>query len=133
MDTIYSEIIWNRLGKKDYQIHTEPYEQTLKLVTDYIKSLNSMEMENLLSDISGIEIDYKGDYYDGYFINISSSENNNILVHQSGIETFILQLIMTLGGTDLKFLENAIDIRKDYVNKLKQENRKDIFDRKEEV
>ena len=102
MKTIWSYVIWEKLGLKDYDITSESSEQSEKLIFDYMESLTLAELNEMLEDLSWVKIEPNTDYYDGPFHEIRQGEEGSsmIKIHDSAVAPFIMQMANRLDLTE---------------------------------
>jgi hypothetical protein len=113
MKTIWSYVIWEKLGLKDYDITSESSEQSEKLIFDYMESLTLAELNEMLedlswvkiepnTDLSWVKIEPNTDYYDGPFHEIRQGEESSsmIKIHDSAVVPFIMQMANRLDLTE---------------------------------
>lgn len=93
METLYSKVIWNKLGMKDYQIYNRPHKETDDLIVQWIKDTPLDEVLELINELSlndmCTSMEMEVDYYDGFFHSIKTT-NNELYFH----DTNILPIVM---------------------------------------
>jgi hypothetical protein len=66
--SIWVEVIWGKLGRKDYKIHEHSQGETAKLVVEWMKLASEAEIWEVLRescDCVDLDIEKDWDYYDG--------------------------------------------------------------------
>ena len=132
MDSIWSYIIWEKLGfsHETYKINEEPFERSKELVVDYLESLEIKEFEECLTHLSASLFIPETDYYDGHFHQISqdgTSEPNeeNLIIHDTSFFPFIINLCCHFDIQD-----NEFEMLKEIVT-IYRKKREDEIDRRE--
>lgn len=118
METIYSNIIWDKLGEKNYKIHTAPWNRTVKKMCDYFKTLNADEIKQILADeLSWVTITKDVDYYDGSMHDISQNGSGEIQIHDCALLPTLLHIMIELNisSDELRLLEKLLIIYQDKV------------------
>ena len=124
METIYSRIIWDKLNKKDYKIHLQPWQKTDKLICQYFESLSADEIiEFLEKDMSWIDIEPEVDYYDGHFHKLKQKKHN-LKIHDCGLVPTLLHIILKLNiaPSELVLLKKLLEI---YLIKVKEKKKQE--------
>lgn len=122
METIYTKIIWDVLGKKDYKLHKEEPQKTEKLILDWIKSTPLEKVDEILfKDCSWLDKVTAEDYYDGFFYGFSQeakdTESQKIMIHDMGMLPTLLHMAIKVkfAPSELRFMA---DILEAYYEKL---------------
>ncbi len=122
MRTIYSEIIWNQLGLKDYQIHKEEGDKTNKLILDWVNDSSLEKVQEVLFGLSWINKVVDNGWYDGQFYgfnqrtvplppNEDGTPQSDLMIHDCGMLPTIFHMALKTGvGTDeLRLIADLID------------------------
>ena len=142
-DSLWSHIIWNKLGNdyKSYNIHNESFRKSCGLVIDYFKTLTTVEIDKLLTDLTciGIEDDtlYYDQFYSTFYVSLDyqnenkkENKNFNIVLPDSHLLSFVLQIALKFHNEFDHDIFNFINrIRKDYKEKFINEKRLDRYDK----
>jgi len=101
MDSIYSRIIWQELGLKDYKIHEQNVEKSDKLILDWVKDTPKEKVGEVLSDLSSINDVTDAGWYDGQFYGINQRDEderpvdeNDLIIHSTGLIPSIIDISM---------------------------------------
>lgn len=133
MKTIYSKIIWEELGLKDYEIHKEPCEKTESLIIDWVKNNTSEKIEQVIAEISWVHDITDEDYYDGQFYGITQRDKEeqkksltgkaepDLIIHDTGLFPSMLLIAMKTGFPSDEFIFMA-KILEAYYEKLEKNN-----------
>lgn len=129
MDSIYSKIIWDELGMRDYELHKEPPIQTEQLVLDWVRNSPKEKVDEVLADISWITEVKDAGYFDGTFLGINQRTEeerqvvngelqNDLTIHEIGVLPTLLFLALktNIHPDELRFIANILEI---YDRKLK--------------
>lgn len=121
METIYSKIIWDELGLKDYKIHLEPWEKTEELILDWIRDNDLEKVEEALFDISWIRKSTYENYYDGPFYGFSQHDDEvlknlegtkaDIVIHDCGMVPTILEMAIRarMAPSEFSFMAKVLE------------------------
>ena len=114
MDTIWSYVIWGKLGMKDFQIHLEPPEKSDELVLEYMKGMTQTELNTMLEELSGVKLEDNPNYYDGPIYNLTQDTKppNTLIVHDVGVLPLIMQLLTRADLTieNIEFIKQTMSI-----------------------
>jgi len=125
MDTIYSKIIWQELGLKDYKISKEPWEKTDALILNWFKESSLEKINEVLSDISWISDMTNEGWYDGQFYGINQTDKEkrpineyskapqaDLVIHDAGLMPSMLQIGMKafMSPSDFRLIANILEI-----------------------
>lgn len=130
METIYSKIIWDELGMREYKIHEEFGDKTDELIINWVRETPLEKVNEILfSELSWIDrIDDDG-YYDGNFYGINQrvvdkmyktddgKPQSDVVIHDVGIFPSILHIAIKTGMhvSELKFMAKLLEV---YYEKL---------------
>jgi len=124
METIYSKIIWNELGLKDFKIHDVEPKLVTDMVIDWVKTADFDKVEKVLFDLSFFESISYETYYDGpfYGINQRSKEKRDelyegeykcdVIVHHLNIFETVFHLLAktNFSPNDLRFMAELLEV-----------------------
>lgn len=115
METIYSNIIWDKLGEKNYKIHNAPWNRTVKKMCDYFETRSAEEIKEVLDEeLSWVDIKKDTDYYDGNLHEISQQNEGKIILHDCSLIPTLLHIMIELNidSEELRLLEKLLIIYK---------------------
>lgn len=96
MDTIWTKIIWEKLGNKECKLHEHTSQQLTKLVMEWIAKTPREEIVKTIEEIGApIEKDY--DYYDGPFHvlgRMGEGAGSALVFHDNEIEPIVIGLFL---------------------------------------
>lgn len=132
METLYSRIIWEELGRRDIKINEEPFEKIEELILDWFKSAPKERIQEVLKELSWFDRITFEDWYDGAFYGINQREKEkqyknekgnidpDIVVHDSGIMPSVLYLLIktNISPEELEFYAKILRI---YRNRMRDE------------
>ena len=129
METIYSKVLWNELGLREYKIHVEPWEKTNALILNWVKDAPLEKVTEVLLDLSWIASIVDDSYYDGQFYGINQRDKkhrpklesgriqSDITIHECGVLPSILHIAINT-GTSPQELRFCADILEEYLKRL---------------
>jgi hypothetical protein len=121
METIYSKIIWDELGLKDYKIHLESWSKTEELILDWVRNNELEKVEEVLFDLSWIRKSTYEDYYDGPFYGFSQHADDvlknlegtkaDIVIHDCAMLPTILEMAIRtrMSPSDFTFMAKLLE------------------------
>jgi hypothetical protein len=123
MQSIWSHIIWEKMGhtNETHSISTEPFENSKKLVLEYLNSLSLKEIEDIFNTLSGTKFIPETDYYDGHFHEMSQGEESeNFSLHDTTFFPLILNMCChyDIQDNEIEMLKEVVHV---YRKKREQE------------
>ena len=93
METLWTKIIWGKLGMKDYPIHKHTSKEMVPLIIQWMKQSSKEEILETIKSI-GANLKKNVDYYDGNFHELDTGGDNHYWLHDSNILPFILEFFI---------------------------------------
>jgi len=92
MVSLWSKIIWEKLGMREFKIHEHTMVDILPLVLEWIKTTPKEEVLETIKEI-GAEIKKNVEYYDGNFHELKTG-TDGLWIHDTNLLPFVLEFFL---------------------------------------